>query len=265
MENPLMDNKPTPEAMKIQEISFPNGNRALAVIPPIGTHATDLVRALGIPQPGSLIMIAGGAARMDERDHHNLMRLFSDGIAYITATRNALVIDGGTQSGVMELMGQGVAKQQQRPVLLGVSPAGNVAYPGETTHKTGSEKVSLDPNHSHFVLIETNEWGGETETMYELANVFSEGCPSIAILINGGAIAKNEVLYNVRQRRPIIVIEGSGRFADEIARILHEKSSLDSDPDLTEIINQGKLYLFPIAGSTLELEQLIQRLLDEQQ
>ncbi len=97
-----------------------------------------------------------------------------------------------------------------------------------------------------------------------LANVLSEGCPSIAILINGGAIAKNEMLYNVRQRRPIIVIEGSGRFADEIARILHEKSSLDSDPDLTEIINQGKLYLFPIAGSTLELEQLIQRLLDEQ-
>ncbi len=37
-----MDNEPTPESMKIQEISFPNGNRALAVIPSIGTHATDL-------------------------------------------------------------------------------------------------------------------------------------------------------------------------------------------------------------------------------
>ncbi len=259
-----MDSQPMPEDMKIQEISFPNGNRALAVIPPIGTHATDLARALGIPQPRSLIMIVGGAASMEAHDHSNLMRLFSDGIAHIAATHNALVIDGGTQSGAMKLMGQGVAKQQHRPLLLGISPAGNVTYPGKTTHKVDSEKVPLDSNHSHFVLVESNEWGGETETMYELASVFSKGCPSVAILINGGAIAKNEVLYNVRQRRPVIVIEGSGRFADEIASMLHEQSFLDSDPDLKEIITQGKLYLFPIAGSTLELEQLIQRLLDEQ-
>jgi SLOG in TRPM, prokaryote len=208
-------------------------------------------------------MIAGGAARMDERDHPNLMRLFTD-IAQIASTHNALIIDGGTQSGVMELMGQGVAKQQQRSMLLGISPAGKVTYPGKTGHRVGSEEVPLDPNHSHFVLVETNEWGGETETMYELANVFSEGCPSVAILINGGDIAKNEVLYNVRQRRPIIVIEGSGRFADEVARNIHAKSSFDSDPDLTEIMSQGKLYVFPITGSTLELEQLIQRLLDKQ-
>jgi hypothetical protein len=265
MEHPLMDSQSMPDAMKIQEISFPNGNRALAVIPPIGTRAIDLMRALGIPQPKVLIMIAGGAARMDERDHPNLMRLFTDSIAQIASTHNALVIDGGTQSGVMELMGQGIAKQQQRPVLLGISPAGSVTFPGKKRQKVGSEEVPLDPNHSHFVLVETNEWGGETETMYELAKVFSESCPSVAILIDGGAIAKNEVLYNVRQKRPIIVIEGSGRFADEIARILHERSSLGADPDLTEIASQGKLHLFPLIGSTLEFEQLTQRLLDEQQ
>jgi len=259
-----MDTQPTPEAIKIQEISFPNGNRALAVIPTTGSPASYLVHALGIPQPKSLIMIAGGAARMDERDHANLKRLFSNGIAHIAAIHNALVIDGGTQAGVMELMGQGIAQQPRRPVLLGISPAENITYPGKTTHRAGNEQTPLDPNHSHFVLVDSNEWGGETETMYELAKVYSQSCPSVAILINGGAIAKDEALYNVRQKRPIIVIEGSGRFADEIVRILHNESSLNSDPDLTEIINQGKLYLFPIAGSALELELLIQRLLDEQ-
>jgi hypothetical protein len=264
MDHSFMDSQPTSEAMNIQEISFPNGNRALAILSSSTILAPDLVRALGIPQPKALIMIAGGAASMDEHDHLNLTRLFTDGIAHIAATYNALVIDGGTQSGVMKLMGQGIAKQQQRPVLLGISPAGKVTYPGKPRHRVGSDEVTLDPNHSHFVLVETNEWGGETETMYELANVFSEGCPSVAILINGGDIAKNEVLYNVRQRRPIIVIEGSGRFADEVARNIHAKSSFDSDPDVTEITSQGKLYVFPITGSPLELEQLIQRLLDEQ-
>ena len=260
-----MDTQLTPESMKIQEISFPNGNRAMAVIPPRSSTATDLVRALGIQKPGSLIMIVGGAARMDERDHTNLARLFSDGIAHIAATRHALVIDGGTQSGVMELMGQGIAQQPQRPPLLGISPIENIIYPGKTLPRATTELTPLDPNHSHFVLVDSNEWGGETETMYALAEVYSQSCPSVAILVNGGTIAKNEVLYNVRQNRPIIVIEGSGRLADEIVEALHNMSTLNSDLDLTEIIKKGKLHVFPITGSTEELEQFIQRLFDEQQ
>ena len=88
----------------------------------------------------------------------------------------------------------------------------------------------MTPTTPTSVLVETKEWGGETETMYELARVFSQGCPSVAILVNGGAITKNEVLYNVRQGRPIIIIEASGRLADEVARIIREKSSFHSDP-----------------------------------
>lgn len=259
-----MDIQPVHQAMNIQEIHFPQENRALAVFPPSGTDTTEIVQALGIRQPKAVIMIAGGASKMGEHVRPDLAQLFTDGIAQVAASNKALIIDGGTQAGVMALIGQGVSKQSLRPVLLGISPAEKVTYPGKLTHRAGSEEVPLDPNHSHFVLVESNEWGGETETMYELAKFFSQGCPSLAILINGGAIAKNEVLYNVRQGRPIIIIEGSGRLADEVASTLHEKSSFDSDPDLAEIITLGKLYLFPLAGSTLELEQLTQRLLDEQ-
>ena len=260
-----MDIQPVHQAMNIQEIHFPQENRALAVFPPSGTETTEIVQALGIRQPKAVIMIAGGASKMGEHVRPDLAQLFTDGIAQVAASNKALIIDGGTQAGVMALIGQGVSKQSLRPVLLGISPSEKVTYPGKLTHRAGSEEVPLEPNHSHFVLVESNEWGGETETMYELAKFFSQGCPSLAILINGGAIAKNEVLYNVRQGRPIIIIEGSGRLADEVASTLHEKSSFDSDPDLAEIITLGKLYLFQLAGSTLELEQLTQRLLDEQQ
>ncbi len=127
-----MDNQPTRETISIQEISFPNGNTALAVIPPPDAPVTSLVHALGISQPHSLIMIGCGAARMDERDKANLAKLFVDGIAHIAAIHHALVIDGGTQSGVMELMGQGVAQQPERPILLDISPSENITYPGKT-------------------------------------------------------------------------------------------------------------------------------------
>src|SRR5215472_15611597 len=100
--------------------------------------------------------------------------------------------------------------------------------------------------------------------MYHLAEAYAKNCPSLAILVNGGAIARNEVLYNVRQSRPIIVMEGSGRLADQIATALHTSSTIDSYPDLAEILNKGKLNVFPITDSPVALEQLIQHLINEQ-
>src|SRR5882762_2814951 len=207
--------------MNKQEIHFPNGNRAQAVIAPIGTRAIDLVRALDFPQPRASILIAGGASKMDEQIHPNLMQLFV-GIAHFAASFHALIIDGGTQTGVMALIGEGVAQQPSKPTLLGISPAGRITYPGKSESATERKMRPLEPNHSYFVLVEANEWGDETATMYDLANVLSEDRPSLAVLINGGAIAKSEILHNVRQRRPIIIIQGSGRLADEITRIRQE-------------------------------------------
>jgi hypothetical protein len=259
-----MDTQPQRQPSNKQVIRFSNGNRAQVVLSPIDARVTDLLHVLSLPQPGALIVIAGGASQMDKRVSEELAPLFTGGIAHVAASLDALIIDGGTQTGVMALIGQGVAQQQNKPALLGVVPAGIVTYPGKSTEKTSSEAVPLDPNHSHFVLVETDEWGGETETMYELVQVFSQNSPSIAILINGGGIAKREVLHNVRQRRPIIIIEGSGRFADDIAGMVHNKSISPAEPELAEIITDGDLYLFPLTTSAAELEQLIQRLLNKQ-
>jgi hypothetical protein len=248
--------------MNKRKIRFPNGNQPQAIIPPAGTRPADLLQALGIQQPNAVILIASGASKMDEQVSLNLSQLCTYGIAPVAASLKALIIDGGTQAGVMAIIGQAVAAQQQRPTLLGIAPVGRVAYPGKATKMLGNEGVSLDPNHSHYILVESNEWGGETETMYDLAKLLSRSCPSVAILMNGGPIAKTEVLHNVRQQRPIIVIEGSGRLADEIARLWKEKPSAISDPQLAEITCQGNLYVFPLTGSAIGLLELTKRLLD---
>jgi len=258
-----MDTLPPHQPFNKEVIRFSNGNQAQAVMPPINASATDLVHALGLPQPKALMMIAGGASNLDEHTSTELAPLFRDGIAAVAASLDALIIDGGTQAGVMALMGLGVAQQQHKATLLGVAPAGSITYPGKPPGKTSNHKVPLDPNHSHFVLVQTDEWGGETETMYALAHVLSQGCPSLAMVIDGGSISKSEVLHNVRQKRPIIIIEGSRRFADEIATMVHEKPPSLSDPVLAEIVADGDLYLFPLTRSTAELEQLARRLLNQ--
>jgi hypothetical protein len=257
-----METQPTRQAMNKREIHFPNGNQAQVIIAPAGTRTTDLLHALDIKQPHSVILIAGGASKMDERLSLHLFQLCTHGIVQVAAALKALIIDGGTQAGVMAIIDQAEAEQQQRSTLLGIAPAGRVTYPGRSADILAKEGVSLNPNHSHFVLVETDEWGGETETMYKLAKMLSASCPSVAVLINGGSITKSEVLHNVRQKRPIIVIEGSGRLADEIARLWKEKPFIIPDPELAEITLQGNIHTFPLAGPAIGLAQLTKRLLD---
>ncbi|TFH47314.1 MAG: hypothetical protein E4G94_00370, partial [ANME-2 cluster archaeon] len=103
--------------IKKKEITFPNGNRAQLVRPLTGTRAADILKKLGIEQPEALIMIIGGADNVDGSLNLLLVQLFSRGIARIAAETGAMIIDGGTRAGVMELMGLGVADRGRKSIL----------------------------------------------------------------------------------------------------------------------------------------------------
>lgn len=250
-----------------KEILFLNGNRAQLVAPPAGTKAADILETLGIQQPKAVIIVIGGAGGLDKDMESNeelrsrLIQLFSRGIARAAVDAGALIIDGGTQSGVMALMGQGFADRGRKSILLGVAPAGKVTYPGGPAEGSIEDGGPLDPNHSHFVLVESDEWGGETDTMFELAAALGGGIPVVTVLVHGrtDGIAKDEALRSVRHGWPVIVVEGSGRLADGIAALLRETPDFIADPDLAEIIADGDLHLFAVDGSVGALRKLITR------
>ncbi len=236
-----------------QEIVFPNNNRAKLAAASPGLPITNLIESLGISPPKNLILLIGGADKLDEKLTSRLTQLFSRGIARAAADAEALIIDGGTQAGVMQIMGQSIADRGRKSSLLGVAPAGKVTYPGSSP-VAGNDSAPLDPNHSHFVLVDGNEWGSETETLFELAAAFN--VPVLAILVNGGAIAKDELLQSVRRNWPVIVIEGSGRLADEVAELKKEVSQIE-DPVLAEIVEEGDLRVFPISGALEDFERML--------
>ncbi|GAC1376778.1 MAG: hypothetical protein NVS2B12_35200 [Ktedonobacteraceae bacterium] len=255
-----MDKQPARHSVRTQKVSFSNGNEALVVTPQANAQTSHIIQALHVPTPSAVILVAGGAAEMRSNVATQLIPLFTTGVAELAASLDALIIDGGTQAGVMALMGQGVAERQHRSTLLGIAPMQTVAYPGKVTatdNTDAEELVPLDPNHSHFVLVEADEWGGETETMYALAAHFSQHSPSVAVLADGGHIARQELLYNVRQRRPIVIIEGSGRLADKIAQLWRARPASFDDAESAEIITQGNIHLFPLFGSSSDFAQLL--------
>ncbi len=243
-----------------REINFSNGNSAQALLVPVGAQVVGMASALGIQEPRNVILIAGGASAMGKESDDELFPLLMNGIVRPATSLDALVLDGGTQTGVMALIGLGVSQQQHRPTLLGVAADGMVLYPGKTTG-TNKGARPLDPNHSHFILVKADTWGQETRTMYELVPFLSREHASVAVLVNGGEITRKEALYNVHQGRPLIIIEGSGRAADEIAHAMRDAAYASSNAELIEIIAKGDLHLFPLSGPAEELEQLILELL----
>jgi hypothetical protein len=241
------------EKIQPQEIVFPNNNVAKLVAASRGTPMVSLIEPLGISPPKNLILLIGGADKLDEKLTSRLTQLFSRGIARAAADAEALIIDGGTQAGVMQIMGQSIVDRGRKSSLLGVAAAGKVTYPGGPSVPS-NDSAPLDPNHSHFVLVDGKEWGSETETLFELAAAFN--VPVLAILVNGGAIAKDELLQSVRQNWPVIVIEGSGRLADDVAALKKQPSQIE-DPVLAEIVEEGDLRVFPITGALEDFERML--------
>ena len=241
------------EKIQPQELVFPNNNGAKLVSASHGTPMASVIESLGISPPKNLILVIGGADKLDEKLTARLTQLFSRGIARAAADAEALIIDGGTQAGVMQIMGQSIVDRGRKSSLLGVAPAGKVTYPGGPS-VVGDDSAPLDPNHSHFVLVDGNDWGSETETLFELAAAFN--VPVLAILVNGGAIAKDELLQSVRRNWPVIVIEGSGRLADEVAALKEQPSQIE-DPVFAEIVEEGDLRIFPITGALEDFERML--------
>lgn len=249
----------------IQSVDFPNGNTArLVTTEPITqpAAAAAILQALEVKKPGAVLLISGGADTLDEAAAPRLEQLFSRGIARAALQAEAAIIDGGTHSGVMRLMGEGVADRGRGTVLLGVAPKGKVTYPGGSEASSIEDGAPLDSNHSHFVLVESDAWGSEVETMFALAEALAQKeedatVPTFMLLVGGGEGARDEALRCVRYGWPLLVLEDSGGTADEIATAWPKRNGFIKDPILAEIIVDGDVRLFPITNSAKELEQRI--------
>lgn len=184
-------------------------------------HAKQVLESLGINlgNKKGVLVISGGAAEMGGATDKIIAALAE-------AMPDMLVVDGGTYSGIMQLVGNAAARVRaggKQTDVLGVTPAEHV-----TSHDEAPErgKYVPAPEHNYAVFVESTEmgeygnWGNETEAMYQLIDVAAENLPSVAFVVNGGGITLNEVFHNMDQNRPMVICKGSGRAADAIAAVV---------------------------------------------
>src|SRR6185369_831855 len=211
-----MDTQANNQPIK-EEIQFANGNHAVAVKVDPTADPVDILAALEIGRPASVVLLIGGADELNPNLNPQIELLLRDGLLAAAAESDALILDGGTEAGLMALVGRVVAQSRRVTTLVGVAPAGKVTYPGAAEAGSPGALAQLDPNHSHFVLVDGAEWSTGTDMMFKLAGELSQTARVVVLLINGGKETLDEVSRSVGQRWPVIVINGSGRLADEIA------------------------------------------------
>jgi hypothetical protein len=202
---------------------------------------SDAIAQMNVAINRPVLVIIGGASKISATDYELIQQLFSKVLAPIAQKWQAAIVDGGTDTGVMRLIGQATFP------LIGVTPIGLATLPD---HPAPSEDAApLEPNHSNFLLVPGSNWGDESPWLATIASKIADSFPSVTILINGGEITWTDAMRNVEVDRPLIVISGSGRTADLIAAGLRGEPT---DDRAIPLIRSGRVQAIELT----DLEQL---------
>jgi hypothetical protein len=166
--------------------------------------------------------------------------------------QNLFIGAAATTSGVMKMMGEARLESQLVGTdftLLGVIPNERVLYPGNNNLEPVLRRGSLGlrntdvVNHdfSHLVITQNGHfqelegpWQTMSDRLCNLTHHMGTNSTRKTLVINGGEGTGYELPQKLAQREEIIVVKGSGRFADALVTLLEGKDT----EDLTDLQRQ---------------------------
>ncbi|XP_013384358.1 transient receptor potential cation channel subfamily M member 2 isoform X1 [Lingula anatina] len=204
-----------------------------------------------LPAPRLIITVTGGAQKFFLRPR--LLHAFKTGLINAATGTGAWVVSGGTNTGVMKLVGEAVRDhsfasdvESSKIIALGVATWGIISnkeslvgeenmgcfpalYRSEDLRHGGAGTAALDPNHTHYIFVDDgteNKYGAEIKLRAKLEQYISEKVetgisktesvpvPIILLVLEGGINTLQTVAEAVKQDTPVVIIGGSGRAAD---------------------------------------------------
>jgi hypothetical protein len=193
--------------MLTRQISLKRGVNVRAVNISEEKEIPEALNELEIPHPKAVIVLVGGAGGIGWWDKFPMGKAIRI-IARLAEETGSVVVDGGTQAGIMKEIGRQRKRNKYSFPLVGV-------VFDSLLMKEEPESI-LDPNHTHFFLIPGEDWGDESAWISKIATVIAEDKKSITVLVNGGPISRTDVGYSILEDRPTFVMRGTGRMADNI-------------------------------------------------
>ena len=222
-----------------------------AVVPDdvVDMRVTRLIVKHWKARPSALISVTGGAKDFVLRPR--LKEVFSRGLLSAARATSAMVLTGGTASGVMALVGSALGAAADPPPLVGFTPwacvdgrhvLDGVQHNGDEApvpYVVPDGRVGLEPNHSHFVLVEPpagaarGTWGDEIEIRDGVQKSFQEmfNVPCVLVVVQGGFGTLRTVEKAVTDSRcPVVLLADSGGAAAALAACVARWDAHRSDP-----------------------------------
>jgi hypothetical protein len=193
--------------MLVRQISLKRGVNARAVNISEDKEIQGALIQLEIPHPNRVIVLVGGAGGIGWWDKFPMRKAIGI-IARLAEKTQSVVMDGGTQAGIMSEIGRQRKRNKFSFPLIGV------VFDSLLMQKEPGS--ILDPNHTHFFLVPGDDWGDESAWISKIATAIAGDRKSITILVNGGNISRTDVGYSTLEDRPTFVMRGTGRMADKI-------------------------------------------------
>lgn len=193
--------------MLTRQIPFRQGVNVRAANIKDDKDIREALTELQIPHPKTVIVLVGGAGGIGFWDKFPMRKAIRI-IARLAEETGAVVVDGGTQAGIMKEIGKQRKQNKFSFPLIGV-------VFDSLLMKEEPDSI-LDPNHTHFFLIPGEDWGDESAWISKIATAIAGDLKSVTILVNGGNISRTDVQYSLLENRTAVVMRGTGRMANEI-------------------------------------------------
>ena len=210
--------------------------------------------ALGVPQPSPGLAVIGTTTELGvELDAELLPALLT--AVDVAARAKAVIVTGGTDAGVFHLVRLAIAVASRPPAgVIGVAPDGLVA---DEEGPQSAEQAMVDPGLTALVRVKGDQWGDETPMLSRVITEVTAPGRAAVLLVGGGDGTSVEVKEHLRQRRPIVVLGGSGRMADAVAT----GTAGDDDEELRTLLANGDVRIVPLSAGVealgVELEGIL--------
>ncbi|CAF0983658.1 unnamed protein product [Adineta ricciae] len=243
-------------------------------------------------KPNLLISAYGGAKffTLSER----IEKDFVTGIIDLATRADAWILTAGVNNGVANLIGEGISqyrvlKQHPKSIIcIGLTQWGSLTertrlelkqttpnYPEQLTYirqaesKLEVDSEDLELNHTHYIILDNGQLRGhlsDTPRQKFVSQATQDGsCYGITIIVEGGANTLEVIQNDLDAKRPVVLIQKSGRISDVLASLIQLTSSADRtksrEPIQAEVEEHLDKYFTALKGDidrTTRIKQILE-------
>jgi len=185
-----------------------------------------LCRRWRLPPPEVLITVVGGA--QDFTLSRQLQKAFADGLSSAAMSSKAWILTGGTDTGVMKMVGSAMQASSGQVPVIGIGAWGTtngrkmlqdargiaVNYSAD---KANADGAPLNSSHTHFILVDSGRegrdaWGTEIAARSRIEDHLSgtKRVPLVQVVVQGGPGTMRSVASIACKHHPVIVMVDAG-------------------------------------------------------